>query len=260
MSETPRPPTTPDPAERLASLLAQRATEGLSPDERAELQRLSAESGVTDDDALDYAAALLQRTQTQPLELPAAIRARVLAQAPRFLPRSDDATATIDTPAAQRRGSAGWAFAWGALSTAAVVALMFWLLPLTQPAAPDPNDWIVRDWSGVVEGYEQVTGEVRWSGQRQGGQMRFRGLPPNDPSQGQYQLWIVDPTRDDEPVDGGVFDVTYDGGEGDEAVIDFAAKLPVGRPTVFAVTYEKPGGVVVSEGPLLVVAAVDASG
>ena len=45
------------------------------------------------------------------------------------------------------------------------------------------------------------------------------------------------------PVDGGVFDIAASG----EALIPIDAKLPVGAGTIFAVTKERPGGVVVSD-------------
>ena len=74
--------------------------------------------------------------------------------------------------------------------------------------------------------------------------MRFTGLAANDPDQLQYQLWIFDAGRDDRyPVDGGVFDVPVGA---DEVVVPIRASLPVGEVALFAVTVEKPGGVVVS--------------
>jgi anti-sigma-K factor RskA len=76
-------------------------------------------------------------------------------------------------------------------------------------------------------------------------------MPVNDPGEAQYQLWIIDPERDTHPVDGGVFNVSSSG----EVIIPVQARLPVDRPTTFAITLEKPGGVVVSAGPLLVVAS-----
>ena len=90
-----------------------------------------------------------------------------------------------------------------------------------------------------------VTGEVVWSDEAQAGFMRFAGLAANDPSEFQYQLWIFDAARDERfPVDGGVFDVPAGGGE---VVIPIDARLPVDRATLFAVTVEAPGGVVVSD-------------
>ncbi len=82
--------------------------------------------------------------------------------------------------------------------------------------------------------------------------MRFAGLAPNDRSKTQYQLWIFDKARDARyPVDGGVFDVP----PGGDVVVPIEAKLHVGAPVLFAVTVEKPGGVVVSERKRIVVTA-----
>ena len=85
--------------------------------------------------------------------------------------------------------------------------------------------------------------------------MRFTGLKVNDPTARQYQLWIIDAAREGEnPVDGGVFDCNTSG----EIVIPIDAKLRVDRPAAFAITVEKPGGVVVSkQEQLFLLAAVD---
>lgn len=87
-----------------------------------------------------------------------------------------------------------------------------------------------------------VAGEVAWSPEQQRGYLSVRGLPKNDPKSSCYQLWIFDRERDERyPVDGGVFDCG-----GDEIVVPIDAKVRVGEPTLFAVTVEPPGGVVVS--------------
>ena len=87
-------------------------------------------------------------------------------------------------------------------------------------------------------------GDVVWSSARQQGYMRFRGLAANDPTLAQYQLWIFDADRDEAyPVDGGVFDVPAAGGD---VVVRIDPRLRVSRATAFAITVEKPGGVVVS--------------
>lgn len=91
-----------------------------------------------------------------------------------------------------------------------------------------------------------MKGGVIWSDAENEGYMKFRGLPVNDPASSQYQLWIfrgTDPSAEPHPVDGGVFDITESG----EVVIPISAKLAVGEAGIFAVTVEKPGGVVVSE-------------
>ena len=83
--------------------------------------------------------------------------------------------------------------------------------------------------------------------------MRFAGLAANDPADSQYQLWIFDAERDERhPVDGGVFDIPRDGGE---TIVPIRAKLPVGQPALFAVTVERPGGVVVSDRQRIAVVA-----
>jgi hypothetical protein len=89
-----------------------------------------------------------------------------------------------------------------------------------------------------------VTGDVVWDPATQRGFLHFAGLAPNDPAIHQYQIWIFDAGRDKRyPVDGGVFDVPANAGE---VVIPIRASLMVRKPAAFAVTVEKPGGVVVS--------------
>jgi Anti-sigma-K factor rskA len=89
-----------------------------------------------------------------------------------------------------------------------------------------------------------MTGDVVWDPATQRGFLHFTGLAANDPAVRQYQIWIFDAGRDKRyPVDGGVFDVPANGGE---VVIPIRAALMVRKPAAFAVTVEKPGGVVVS--------------
>lgn len=90
-----------------------------------------------------------------------------------------------------------------------------------------------------------AAGDVLWSEEEQRGYMMLRGLKPNDPAVEQYQLWIFDTSRDERfPVDGGVFDVPS--GQAD-VVVPIDAALPVDRPSLYAITVEQPGGVVVSD-------------
>ncbi|MEM1224632.1 MAG: anti-sigma factor [Planctomycetota bacterium] len=108
----------------------------------------------------------------------------------------------------------------------------------------EANPFAIRaDWSAGTHPFaDSVEGGVVWDTKSQNGFMRFVGLPVNNPNEEQYQLWIIDPQRDDEPIDGGVFDSNSAG----ELVIPIDAKLVVVDPQAFAVTIEKPGGVVVS--------------
>lgn len=103
---------------------------------------------------------------------------------------------------------------------------------------------IMAEWaSGNVKDVA-VTGDVVWSDEKQAGYMRFRGLPKNDPNRETYQLWIFDETQSEKtPIDGGVFDVGADG----EVIVPIDARLKTRNPKAFAVTVEKPGGVVVSD-------------
>ena len=89
-----------------------------------------------------------------------------------------------------------------------------------------------------------VTGDVVWDPVTQRGFLHFTGLAANDPAVHQYQIWIFDAGRDKRyPVDGGVFDVPANTAE---VVVPIRAELMVRKPAAFAVTVEKPGGVVVS--------------
>jgi Anti-sigma-K factor rskA len=89
-----------------------------------------------------------------------------------------------------------------------------------------------------------VTGDVVWDPATQRGFLHFTGLAANDPAVHQYQIWIFDAGRDKRfPVDGGVFDVPANTAE---VVVPIRAELMVRKPAAFAVTVEKPGGVVVS--------------
>jgi hypothetical protein len=90
-----------------------------------------------------------------------------------------------------------------------------------------------------------VSGDIVWDPRTQTGFMRFVGLRRNEPNAEQYQLWIFDARRDERyPVDGGVFNIS---GAKQGDVIPIKAALRVGVPLKFAVTIEKPGGVVVSD-------------
>jgi anti-sigma-K factor RskA len=147
------------------------------------------------------------------------------------------------------------AIAWLACLAATILAIAFWQnsgQKNEQVTAPtltreslmaNAPDLIRVPWTdGKTPLDQEVLGDIIWSNEQQRGFMRFVGMPVNDPTVEQYQLWIIDPTRDDEPIDGGVFDIASTG----EVIVPVQAKLLVNQPTAFAVTIEKPGGVVVS--------------
>lgn len=104
---------------------------------------------------------------------------------------------------------------------------------------------VKAEWSkGNVPASENISGDVVWSDDKQVGYMRLRGLPVNDKTREQYQLWIFEDGKlEPHPKDGGVFDVNAEG----EVIIPIDAKLATNQPKAFAITIEKPGGVVVSD-------------
>lgn len=125
-------------------------------------------------------------------------------------------------------------------------------LELRTALVAEASDLFQMNWTATEDGYASgAGGDVVWSDSRNEGYMRISGLHVNDPSVDQYQLWVFDKTRDERfPVDGGVFDVT-----GGEVVIPIDPKIAVDEAFLFAITVEKPGGVVVSDRERIVLLA-----
>lgn len=251
-------------SERLAELLADEAAAVLEPGANQELGELLAKAPHLQGDELMRTASLVQlsclrRDPRGTRRLPADLRARLADQGMAFRPGAG-ASPAIATRARRSfsMNSMGWALA-ALLALAFVVVRTDTPVPATTSPATaraglltEADDVIVLPWTTSVPGYEGVTGDVVWSESRQAGYLRLTGMPVNDPADRQYQLWIVAPERDSRhPVDGGVFDVRTTG----EVVIPIQARLRVTDPRAFAITAEQPGGVVVSTGPLLLVAA-----
>lgn len=264
--------------ERLLDLLAMQATEGLSRGENAELEALLRAHNHVDRDELMATAvltqlALLGQDKAALHKAPLRVRAKLITDAARrFDMRSNPSLAEV-TDRAHAETTRPWRWlgpqmaGWYA-AAALLVAIIFYqpLLtsaPVSIQAPPaeqraalltQAGDVITASWSpSNQQELSGVTGDVVWSNAQQTGFLRLLGMPANDPRVQQYQLWIVDPTRHQHPVDGGVFDIESSRGE---AIVRIEAKLPVSQPKVFAITREQPGGVVVSAGPLLVVAKV----
>ena len=197
---------------------------------------------------------------------PGHLKKKLAADAERFFDKqagsvTDIATARPQPPLANMSRILGWAVA----ATLAIALIMTSRNDIdVDPVEPDlatarallietvPDTQVVRWSQPEIAEYAMVRGDVAWNDALQEGYLRLVGMPANDPSESQYQLWIVDSDRDANPVDGGVFDIPAAGGE---AIIPINAKLAVSDPEAFAITREKPGGVVVSAGPLLIVAA-----
>jgi hypothetical protein len=259
--------------DNLQDLLADQAISGLTTAEVEEMRKLQEMSGHREDLSWELAAASLSLVDLDISEpLPSHIAAKVLADADKLFTEDHsaapfkDATAPLPPPIAingrERASLFNW-LGWG-LATAACFALAInvWFTRFqpadtanapqkTAPTLTDidrraqllaESDVVLAVWS--EKDSQGVSGDVVWSDAKQTGYMRFRGLPANDITKETYQLWIFDETQDEKtPVDGGVFDVK----EGGEVIIPINAKLKVSHPKAFAVTVEKPGGVVVSK-------------
>jgi len=254
--------------ERLDELLVKGATTGLT---KSEANEVVVRGGAYDDSYALAAAALdlaTLRVEAMPAEVEARLFSRLDALSlPSATPPASGEVAARGQARALRRDWVRWT---GWLAAAAMLALLLgtWLkggaslLPHATASAAEERgrllasakDARVLPWTTTKDvAAEHASGDVVWSQSEQKGFLRFRGLAANDRTKAQYQLWIFDKTQD-YPVDGGVFDATPNA-EGGEIVVPIHSKLPVGAPTLFAVTVEKPGGVVVSKRERIVVTA-----
>ena len=128
----------------------------------------------------------------------------------------------------------------------------FRYLPLKRAVLENTaKDMIQFPWHSRSTAIESISGDIIWTDQGQKGFIKITGLPMNDPIQNQYQVWILAPLKYEQPVDGGVFDVTQ---TDKPVIIPINPKLPISKAVAFAITLEQPGGVVVSSQPLLLTA------
>ncbi|MBL8858335.1 MAG: anti-sigma factor [Planctomycetes bacterium] len=231
--------------QRTLDLALDEVTFGLS---SAELEELLARVDRRDLAPLEHAVAAVNVAALGPLEAPPAdFMRRLKADASAYMPVASVPTPVVRVPVV---AWIGWAVA-AALLVAFFVRENFVSAPSAGAAraalVAQATDVLQVPWKATDDPLAgAVSGDVVWSGAKQEGYMRFRGLPPNDPKVSQYQLWIFDTTRAEweaRPVDGGVFDVTADA----EVVVPIRAKLEVREPKLFGVTLEAPGGVVVSK-------------
>ncbi len=250
--------------ERLFDLLTQQAVEGLNSAETNELRELENLFPMwKDDDSFEFATTAFSLTNLDTTEdLPQHLQNKILAESEKCFvqPQENELQKTFTfEPKRSIWSWLGWAFA-----SVACIALAFSWSTTNVNAPPsdivkealnatqlrqrliDTDKTAVKiDWAkGNMKDLSEVSGDVVWSDGKQTGYMRFKGLPINDRSKESYQLWIFDETQDEKtPIDGGVFDVNSDG----ETIVPITAKLKVKNPKLFAVTVEKPGGVVVSK-------------
>ena len=273
--------------EKMLELLSDRATFGLSDEEIAELARLEEEFPELNDDSFELAAASIAMLNLETDEpMPAHLRTKIAQDAEQyFASRKAEAPAAETSPEKEefqktftlepRKSIWNW-LGW-AVAAAACVALAVNIYTTRTAqneivrATPTPTatpqielspaqeraqllasaqDVLRSDWGDLDPKKPQnVKGDVVWSNSAQKGFVRFSNLPVNDKTKEQYQVWIFDENQK-HPVDGGVFDAN----EAGEIIIPIDPKIKVQKPKMFAITAEKPGGVVVS--PLEKVMAV----
>jgi anti-sigma-K factor RskA len=256
---------------RIRDLLAERALLELSAAEQIELRGLLAESSIDPESFERVAAAAAVALNPGPYEpLPADLKARIASAAPGHLAAAErlapdhtsDATRFPRlTPGSSAVPSGARRFrerlAWLVAAASVLFAISTWWfarsIPATLPSLAEQRSQLLEqapdaqqfDWTATADPAAQgATGDVVWSNREQKGYMRFKGLAKNDPETNQYQLWIFDSKQDERyPIDGGVFDIDLATGD---VIVPIHAALRVVEPQLFAVTVEKPGGVVVS--------------
>ena len=252
--------------ELLLDLLTRQATEGLG---SAEARQLAALEG-SDDDSFDLAAAAVLLSEfgaTEPL--PGHLRSKIAADASEIV-GANAADAVPDPPRTVGRRTPLFSWLGWAVAAAAVLALGINLsmtrfgvaeiarnppptatpTPMTPAEAHDKMmaepGMTVAKWAPAAKTGEManVSGDVVWSDRQQKGYVMLRGLPKNDADASTYQLWIFEENQGDKtPIDGGTFNITSDG----TVFLPIDAKLAAKNPSMFAVTVEKPGGVVISK-------------
>ncbi len=248
---------------RIEELLAEEAVFGLEPAHRAELDQLLAANPEAETIEFEQAAAAYYMAAA-PLEIesmPDTLRTKVLTSCLNDVTQAirPDAAQEAPTPAPStdanlnQRNLAGW------ILTAAAGLMIGFFLGGTEPSAPmismadqratlleaDPDVTTISWTATDAPEAKGASGDVVWSNAKQEGYMTFRGLKANDPTKEQYQLWVFDAERDERyPVDGGVFNIPDGAGE---VVTPITTKINVTKATLFAITIEKPGGVVVSD-------------
>ena len=259
------------PDEALVDLLIKQVSEGLS---SAEQRTLEAQDNAATSRALREleraAAAVTLAAGGDGEPLPAALAQKIAAQVDAHFAKAGAVTelaAARDARKARTAGASGM-LGWLAAAACLIVAIFGWMRsPPAPPVVELPNPVVAPPKPPTVAEQREallaqvdslkitlqatkdpaaagVSGDVVWDPKTQKGYFHFVGLASNDPKVHQYQIWIFDAERDKRyPIDGGVFDVPADS---NDIVIPIRAALEVLKPAAFAVTVEKPGGVVVS--------------
>jgi len=229
---------------------------GLSPNEQAEYDELALKMPTDKTNLFDSVVASIDVAWSgRPEPLPEHLQRSIQIQAEQVLASKPSNLAGVPSHEGKSvigfRNYAPWLVAAASLA----LSVFIWnsnrpqenvtpsVAQLRAELITSTRDVVQADWSAGTTPIAGATGDVIWSSERQQGFMRFQGLPVNQPTIEQYQLWIFDKHQSDKtPVDGGVFDVRSNG----EVIVPINEKLRIQEAVMFAVTIEKPGGVVVS--------------
>ncbi|VTR99824.1 anti-sigma factor [Tuwongella immobilis] len=258
--------------ERLHELLADRAVFGLSIDDERELQELLRIFPDVDADEWDRLAAQVdlatcgEDLPALPPSLVDRVQARIPAQV--SVSRKGNHRSRLQTREL---------LAWLIAAACFLVAVYSWTAPKSEPPIPVPGndrspiavrdsgespapsvsvpslaqqmDELLASSDGILHvrlsesvsaNDLTVSGEIVWSRTEQRGFLRLKGLPTNDPTKSQYQLWIVeDSMLRSETVNAGVFDVEQ---QNRELIVPIRADHLVQQPNTFVISIEPPGG------------------
>lgn len=271
---------------RVDELLADRATQGLSPGEEAELDGLLEAHELPLDHGLERAAAaadLAMSAGEARGAMPEAVRRKLLAMGQEWARRAragelaeesgrlhltslEPQEAALFEPKAPARtirfgdrvlrvvGSwGGWAAAAATLAVAALYSTHSPEKPVRGPLSlVERYDRMLenskRD-DNVVEvagASDETHGELVYDSRKHEGILAIAGLDPSAGSGEQYQVWLVDASRNEPyPVNGGVFDVKSVQ-NGAKILVPINPQLPVKAPVGWAISKEPRGGSVVS--------------
>ena len=276
--------------ERLLELLSDQAIFDLNKEELMELEQLKNQFPEWKNHAsFDLTAAAIGLAGIKMFEMPEKLRAKILDNADNYfspevvLSKHDRkksfgslTTETVGVSLAETEKRPFWQwFGWGiAFAACALLAVNLWTTRVQPPSeiaqnnkiiqTPTPElnlfqkrDQFIATTSDITkttlkspDGAKEISGDVVWSNSQQKGFVTFHGMPVNNPLKETYQLWVFDETQNDKyPINGGVFDVSENG----DVVVPIDTELKVQKPKMFAVTEEKPGGVVVSNREKLMV-------
>ncbi len=258
-------------------LLIQQAVYGLDASDTATLDDLIQQFDISEEDRFEAVIGALDAGFTAKAALPAELQQRLVQDGISWVnPPQPPKTRQTATTADLDKTQGGWTTRERLLGLATAASLMFgfagwrgWFSTTTPDGAgqqrlseatlSEQMGQLVNQpgtdrfaWTNPTQDVASLAaaGEVVWNDVRQTGFMVFSGLSENDSSQQQYQLWIFDTERPDEtPVDGGVFDIPKTAALTDsgQLIVPIDAKLSIGHAKAFAVTIERPGGVVVSK-------------